>query len=290
MFTTICRIGINAIDCYLCNAEEVYRELAPRFKIIGGEKSFVEFYLKFVPKLVEEIKSVMKKSGAKDIFFAGHAERFEETFRDPYLSLCTSMVLDTWQGRALSLQGKISQIVELWVLAKIIESIDGETLDERWWVEFMKNVPFARVRSRVTGKIYTIFYQPTILPHIISFIWGGKRIHLVPDIVVFEGEVERVRWGELYKVIEVGRTPLLVVEVKTGLETTEWRSPEYILKQLEEYRLRLKPQHLALTVLMGAGEFLKSQAKTLGAEVHENLLTPQGLNKFTDYLRNNVFK
>jgi len=126
------------------------------------------------------------------------------------------MVLDTWQGRALSLQEKISHIVELWVLAKVVEAVDGETVGGEWWVEFVKKNPFARIMSRTTGREYTIFYQPSIYPtypRIAStFLPERRRFHLIPDIVVFEALSQYLEWGS---------RPLLVVEVKSGVETSE---------------------------------------------------------------------
>jgi hypothetical protein len=71
----------------------------------------------------------MTKSKASDIVFAGHAERLRETLNAPYLSLFTSMVLPGEKRRIQSIEVKLSHIAELWVFAKLVEAINGETLD-----------------------------------------------------------------------------------------------------------------------------------------------------------------
>lgn len=299
----LCMVNGNNLDCYWCpRYEDICRELASKLRIIGGERQLAEFYINFVPRLANEIKSVAEKTNTRRIFFAGHAQRFEEVLNDPHLSLFTSMVLDTWQGRVLSLQEKISHIAELWVLAKIIEAINGETLTLRneggtlkielggeWWIEFTKNYPFAYIRSRTIGKDYTLFYQPSIYPHIISgFLEGlqGKRLHLIPDILIFEGIIAQfLNWGELHKIIEQGIRPLLVVEVKSGFETSEWRKPQYVLKQLQAYMAYLKPKRIALAVLTELGEpSLRAELKRLNVDVFERLLSPEIQAEFAQYI------
>ena len=301
MHLTLCRVREDGVECYWCSShQDLCRELATRFGFVGGERQLAEFYINFVPRLVDEIKRIARKANTEGVFFAGHAKRFEETFVDPYLSLFTSMVLDTWQGRVLSLQEKISHIAELWVLAKIIEAMDGETMSLRydlnrvelvlggeWWIEFTKNRPFAYIRSRTKGKEYTFFYQPSIYPHIISaFLPGKKRLHLVPDIVIFEGIIDQLLdWGELHKLIEQGKHPLLVVEVKTGLETSEWRSPEYILGQLKTYKEYLQPKRIALAVLMPLRDTLfRAALRSLNVDVFDNLLNPKAQEAFRNYI------
>ncbi|WP_054842580.1 hypothetical protein [Vulcanisaeta distributa] len=82
------------------------------------------------------------------------------------------------------------------------------------------NNPFAFIRSRTFNREFTIYYQPSIYPHITSAFTGGGRLHLIPDIVVFEGVVDEfLNWGGgLHRLIDGGRSPLLIVEVKTGVE------------------------------------------------------------------------
>ncbi len=289
----ICQID-NVIKCYYCplSSKETYIRLANMFKPIGGERYFLKVYLEFVPKFVKEIKNVMKRSGATEIFFASHAKRIEEVFEDPYLSILSTMVIHTWQGRLLSLQKKLSSIAELWVLAKIIEAIDGETITEEgkkgnmWWVEFTTNRPFAYIRSRITNKTYTIYYQPTIYPHIISgFLPHTPKLHLIPDIVIFEGIITQyIEWGHLHELIEQGKRPKLVVEVKTGLETTEWGKPGYVLNQLISYRKYLNPENIILAVIMQLKNYIKSKIRSQNIEIIDNLLSTMNMKKFKEYV------
>jgi len=288
MFLDLYMVREEGIESYSCpQYEDICRELALRFKFIGEERQLAEFYINFIPKLVDEIKSILKKSNARGIFFARHASRLEETFNDPHLSLFTSMALDTWQGRALSLQERISHVVELWVLAKVVEAVDGETIGDEWWVEFTSNHPLARITSRNTGREYAIFYQPSIYPHTISaFLPERKRLHVVPDVVVFEGLFQYLGWGMLHELVEKGDRPLLVIEVKSGIETSEWRRPEYVLKQLEAYKRYLKPKRIALAVLTRLREpSLRTGLRGLGVDVYEDLLSPEIQAGFAQYVR-----
>lgn len=292
MHVDICYVHKDAIECYWCSSTrgDWTEYLVRMFKPIGGERSFLEFYRNFIPKFVKDIEDVRSRSRTETIVFGGHAQRLREVLEDPYLSLLSTLALNTWQGRILSLQEKVSHVAELWVLVKVIEAIDGETLQRAsgriWWIEFTKNYPFAIVRSRVTGKEYTIFYQPSIYPHVIPGFLANAPKHLVPDIVVFDGVInEFIDWGELYKVIEAGKQPLLVIEVKTGLETSEWRKPDYIYSQLEEYKTLLKSKHIVLAVLTQLKDILfKARLKHIGVDVFENLLSTKALEGFKSYI------
>lgn len=284
MSVELCRIN-GAIQCYLCEkSEELAKSLVPMFKLFGDEKPFLDHYLEYVPRLVDDIKRVMNISGA-EIFFAGRARRTEEVLENPYISLISSMALDTQRGRALSLQEKLSRIAELWITSMVIDAIDGETFGKRyWWVEYIRNSPFAYVKSRIqSNKEYTIFYQPSIYPHIMGF-FTGKRHHLIPDIVVFKGIIAGTSPGRLHELASISK-PALLIEVKTGLETAKWRNPEYVLGQLKEYRELLKPEHMALAALLRTDPELSLEVSKLGVNVFENVLNPRELERFKEYMR-----
>jgi len=89
-------------------------------------------------------------------------------------------------------------------LAKVVEVVDGETISDEWWVEFTRNHPLARITSRATGREYTIFYQPSIYPQTISAFLPEKRLHVVPDLAVFEGLLQYLGWGMLHELVERG--------------------------------------------------------------------------------------
>jgi len=75
----------------------------------------------------------------------------------------------------------MSHVTELAIVAKIIKAIDSVSLTDRWWIEFIWNRPLTIVKSKITGKEYTIFYQPSILPPIIMMIEPVAPVHMIPD-------------------------------------------------------------------------------------------------------------
>jgi len=290
VFLRICRVSPEAVDCYDCfsPSEGLARALVQRFKPVGGESQFIELYLGFVVRMVSDIWRVVRSSGFEDIHFGGHAERLYETLTSPYLSLLTSLAIDTWQGRILSLQEKVSHVAELWVLANIVEALEGEAHPNHrvWWIEFTQNIPLAVMRSNRLGRYFTAFYQPSIYPHIASmFSSGKKRYHLIPDIAILEGIIEeRLGWGEFHKLVEKGHRPVLLIEVKTGLETSEWRAPQYLVEQLEAYRKLLDPKHIMLVVLSRLSPYIRTMVRSRGFEIFDELLNPAKLKHFKDHI------
>lgn len=298
-FVTLCRLRGGSVECYLCPEKDVTREYVSRFRVLGGERTYVELYMRLVPNFVNDILSVARRSGAKDISFVGHAERIRETFDDPYSSLFTSMALNTAEGRVLSLQERLAHVFELWVLSKIVEAIDGETIRrDYWYIEFTRNVPFAFIKSRTLGKEFTIFYQPTIRPHVDAMTIEkigekvrmpikrrGGRYHVIPDIVMFEGIIDVfLDWGMLHELVDSGKSPLLVVEVKTGVETSEWGRLEYVIEQLRHYRELLKPRYMALVTLMKIPGTSTFELKQLGADAFEDVINPEVQGLFKNYV------
>lgn len=313
MFVEACRVG-EVVECYMC-PREVCRLFARRFRPIGGEKAFADLYARLTEGLISEIRHVAEKARA-EITFAGRAEKLREAFEDPEISLCTSMVFNTVQGRVMSLEGKLSSISELWVVAKVIEAMGGVVVDKRLRVGHTSNVPFARVEA--SGRTYTMFYQPSVYPHVIIEVVedvrqkflkepdeesnlvierrenkimihrgsGRVRRHVIPDIVVFEGEVEADGWGNLHEVVEKGRQPMLLIEVKTGLETAQWRSPQYVLSQLRAYKDQLRPRRIALAVLTSVkSRAILTELRNIGVDVFEELLSPDAQRLFAEYVR-----
>jgi len=77
-----------------------------------------------------------------------------------------------------------------------------------------------------------------------------------------------------------------VIEVKSGIEMSEWGRPEYVLKQLEVYKQYLEPKRIALAVLTRLGEpSLKTGLRRLGVDVYEDLLSPEIQASFARYVR-----
>jgi len=83
----VCRICDGVTSCYQCvNESEVCESYVTRFRVAGTVKSFAEFYVHFIPGLVEDMKRIMAKAGT-DLLFLGHAVRIEEALEDPMLSV-----------------------------------------------------------------------------------------------------------------------------------------------------------------------------------------------------------
>jgi hypothetical protein len=278
----------EAVRCCSCDVlerdDELALKIASMFRPLGGEEDLIKWYLHAVPKMSKEILSIVTKSGAKGISVSGHAERLYETLHQPGLSVLMTMALTTAQGRAKSLSIKISYILELFVTAKIVDALEGASLTEAWTVEFTTNTPLAVVRSRATGKEYTILYQSSILPHILPGFVKDVPKHLVPDIAVFEGRIEGVGWGELYKLAEQGVVPKLLVEVKTGLGYLKWEEPGHVAEQVKVYKKLLRPRNTALVSLKTVDPMLKAQLKTLGVTIFENFADEAVQAEFKRYV------
>jgi hypothetical protein len=148
----------------------------------------------------------------------------------------------------MSLLAKMSHVTELAIIAKIVKAIDGVSLTDHWWIEFIWNRPLTIVKSKITGKEYTIFYQPSILPPIIRMIEPVAPAHMIPDVVIFEGRLENIGLGRLHELLESGSRPLLAVEVKTGFQLVKWERSDYIVDQLKTYKELLKPRNFCTCI------------------------------------------
>jgi hypothetical protein len=285
-FLKVCEVCGNSVKCCGCSPleedDELAMQVAAKFKPLGEEIGLVRFYLNTIPKLAGEVLDVVRRSGAGEILFAGRAKRFRETIYSPGFSLLTSMVLVTAERRARSLLIKMSHVVELATAAKVVEFLNGASLEDHWWVEFTWNRPLVTIRSQVTGREYTVFFQPSILPP--RLLYPNAPKHVVPDIVVFEGKIGGVGLGRLHELIESGNVPLLAIEVKTGLQLVRWERPDYVISQLRTYKNLLKPKNFALVSLRDVDTLLKVKLKALGVEVFENIAGDITQRKFRDYV------
>lgn len=287
-FLKVCEVSGNSVKCCGCppleEDDELAMQVAAKFKPLGEEIGLVRLYLNTIPKLAGEVLDVVRRSGAGKILFAGRAKRFRETIYSPGFSLLTSMVLVSAERRARSLLIKMSHVVELATIAKVVEFLNGASLEDHWWVEFTWNRPLVTIRSEVTGREYTVFFQPSILPPIVRLLYPNASKHVVPDIVVFEGKIGGVGLGRLHELIESGNVPLLAIEVKTGLQLVRWERPDYVISQLRTYKNLLKPKNFALVSLRDVDTLLKVKLKALGVEVFENIASDITQRKFRDYV------
>jgi hypothetical protein len=102
--------------------------------------------------------------------------------------------------------------------------------------------------------------------------------------VVFEGRVEDVCWGELYKLIESSRVPELVIEVKTGLKYLKWEQSAYVVEQVREYIELLRPKNMAVVSLKDIDSSLKMEFKAMGVRVFENIVDEDVQKEFKNYV------
>jgi len=288
VYPRVCITENKAVKCCDCplleQDEEFIMGVASIFKPLGKESEPLKLYLSIVPKLSKEIFDTVERSGAREIFFAGRAERIREAIYNPGLSLLTSMSLITERSRVMSLLAKMSHVTELAIIAKIVKAIDGISLTDHWWIEFIWNRPLTIVKSKITGKEYTIFYQPSILPPIIRMIEPVAPAHMIPDVVIFEGRLKNIRLGRLHELLESGSRPLLAVEVKTGFQLVKWERSDYIVNQLKTYKELLKPRNFALVSLRGVDPLLKAYLKSLNIPVFENIINENVQKEFENYV------
>jgi len=215
----LCRMTDGAVTC--CEVDlasgECVEALRDALCMATAENVVKEWWRYGVVARVDYIKSVMRGCGVEPIFVG---ERLRELFHDANLALLTSLVIDTPQGRAISLGEKIARVAELWVLARVLDVIGARALQQWWLVEQTMNNELA-VEDRF-GRRFTIVYQGTIKPHILKMLTGGEE-HTTPDIVVLAGELRDLSYGALGELARRGVRPHLVIEVKTGPELAEWR-------------------------------------------------------------------
>ena len=284
----VCIIENNVVKCCDCppleRDDEFIMQIASLFKPLGKEAELLKLYLDLVPRLSREILDTVERSGARGISFAGRAERFKETMYRPGLSLFTTMSLITEGRRVRSLLVKISHIVELAIIARIVKAMDGVSLKDKWWIEFVWNTPLTILKSKITGKEYSIFYQPSVLPPMIRMIEPSAPAHMIPDVVVFEGRFENIEPGRLHELLESGNRPLLAVEVKTGLKFVKWEQSDYIINQVKTYKELLNPKNFALVSLRSIDPLLKVNLKSLGIAVFEDIANEYVQKEFENYV------
>ena len=264
--------------------DEFALKVASIFCPVGDERDIVKQYLDLVPRLSRETIDVVRRSGAE--VYTGSAERLGDALRRPGLSILICMASPTTRGRVQCLLDNMAHVLELFTAAKVVETLDAVSL-QGWFIWFTGNTPLATVRSRVTGREYTIFYQPSILPHTLSLMVPdakGLPKHLVPDIVIFEGDIGSVGWGKLIDLVNQGKTPNLLIEVKLGIRRVKWEEPQYVIKQVNEYIKLLRPRNVALTSLRSIEPELKRQLEELGVAVFENVMDEAVLNSFKNYI------
>ena len=217
------------IECTrkIINEIRVDVDHVPPIKPVGPELPWIFLYDKYVPKMVEEIKSVASRLDFK-IHFLGKATRLEDTYRDPHLGVVAALTIPTWQGRQKSLEAVLRGVHELYVAVLIADALQAETL-EGWHIEYASDNPTAIIKAN--GKMYTIWFQFSLIEWMIVALRGmfhstfsRRRWYVRPDIVVFD---RPYRSRE-----ELGSSPprkILVIDAKIDVTKDD-------LRQLRGYR------------------------------------------------------
>lgn len=255
-----------------------------KFRVFGREFNICIRYLEYVPKLVAGIWNVFREIGIKEVY-TERSRRLEEVLNDPVIGYIVSMLLPTEQGRMISLYGKISTIFELWIISKICEALSkhGRRVDQKDWIWIWKAKNEKFIEFDVHGRRWSIFYQPSILPHIISGLlpkdkleklkkkMGVKELHLIPDIILAVDIGERLDFGELYKIRDRVK---LIIEAKFSLAgATKYDSVDYLRSQLDAYMkiLDKSPANL-LVVLLEENKPAKRELEDLEIRVVDDAI------------------
>ncbi len=222
---------------------EKFEVLRYSFEISDAERQWVEYYEKYVPPMISEIKQMISKIGIK-IFFAGHATRLEDLLDDPRLGLINALAQPTWQARQKALEAYIRGAHELYVLFHVVDSLNPKPIpkfpeDEKpyWWIEYASSSSTGIVET-ANGKRYTIWYQfsPKHWWEIVREGWfkamfeknivqsSSGRQYVRPDIVIMEGEFR-------YRSDLNNKSPekIMLIDAKISFTDKDF-------KQLEGYR------------------------------------------------------
>jgi hypothetical protein len=112
----------------------------------------------------------------------------------------------------------------------------------------------------------------------------GLPKRLIPDIVIFEGRIDYVGWGKLMDLVNQGKTPNLLIEVKLGITRMRREEPQYVIEQMSEYIKLLRPRNTALVSLSSIDLELKKRLEKLGVVVFENVTSETTQNNLKNYI------
>lgn len=301
----LCEVGEQYVSCseYPVRVDEgLAKDVVAKFKLLGAEAPYLQIYL----KLVEEVGRTLPRLGCRDVecevpvrrvcFNPPGHDLLPQIVRRPYLSAMYALALNTPEERVEVLRGMVTLLAELWTVAKIAEAVDGYSLEGSWRIG--NNVPFAFIRSRRSGRVYTVLYQldlyqVTFQTYVVSLgsvkyevvtwkhhpLTEDGRKSAVVDILVLSGKLEgRVDLDRLRKLEESGENPLLLVEVKLGIPSIRnWRD---VVLQMKDYLEVVKPRYAAFVALGKATSTLRRELKALSVEVFENVLDEREQERF----------
>jgi len=290
---------IECFDYLIKIDEEAAKSIVKSFKISGKEKLYLQIYL----RLVEEIREIMKISGARDIVVDTPVNiiSFERLpysiisrlINRPYLSAVVALLQDSQKRRIIALRSMAALLSEIWVISKIIDAVNGYTIGGSWMITKGGNTPFAYISSRRSGMDYTIFYQLNLYQKSSDQkgryekfrpfnTRNGLKTFLAIDIVVFKGKKYYVDFAEMERLATGGEKPSLLLEVKLGIPyIRNWRD---VVRQMEDYLEIVRPYNIALALIGKTSSTLKQKLKELGIEIFDNLLIEENQRRFKNYI------
>ena len=122
----------------------------------------IRAYQRYVPAFIDRVKDVQSKLGF-DISFR-RAARLEDIYNDPNNAYKIALTFSENKARAKALEAYIQSAHELYVLALVIEALNGRIISSygspTLYIEKGSDYPSAIVESN--GKIFTVWYQFSI--------------------------------------------------------------------------------------------------------------------------------
>lgn len=240
------------------------------FSKLGDEGSLSEDFREIL-KEINRMKN--KKSMNLDILFVGHAEATTEAIRDPDTAYITSMVFPSSRSRKRSLESKLRNLHEIWILMHLIDALGGSGVELH--IETASEYPTCHLKT-LYGTL-TIWYQFPILDQFTAIVTGARskeRVHVRPDIVVFKGyfkDAEELRAGDKI------REKAVVIDPKIKMSNED-------VEQLEAYT----------KLFSGGSKFIcscigKTELRPNGWDIIEYVKPKsEGLEKFKVVVKNSV--
>jgi len=279
--------GSSVMDLGFELATEETTYLAKKFKVIGGEKPWMDLFTAYAPTMVEETKRIVSSHGA-ELSFLGHAARTEDQFKNPYLALMAAMSNPTWQGRQKSLEQYLQTAHELWSVAQTTEAIKGKTIEPShnnkpfWWIEWASDHATA-IQESPYG-IFTLWYQFTLIPQITVVglkIFGevsrDVTLHVRPDIAVFKGKFERREQLTAFK------PSALIIDAKLEIKDKDL---EQLMGYNNVFSKHFKKCHFVVACLRQIPPYLNRRLDEIGWKGIEDVRPGSGgLAKFKEVIQ-----
>jgi hypothetical protein len=259
---------INSQDGSLTQEFHQSNEIFGRYKfyVLGEELQALKEYGRTVPRLIERVREIEKRLNLR-LNITG--TRGEEVYIDPELGRFTSMIFPNPKSRAKSLKEKIRFAHELYVLMLAINSISANINEKTLLISHEEYPTFVTLGNCPL----TLWYQFSIKDWfevvkrgLISFFTDSsakkiRRIHIKPDIMIFNGIYRRKE-----DVLKNPPQNSILIDAKVEITNSD-------VKQLREYRKRfgdIFKNSTFIVASIGKAPY-KEELETLGYIVIEDV-------------------